>query len=61
MNAQSGLFMAAQPLADRRLLRLLARPAALAPPGEDVSGAWWRSDAGEKITEATCRWLLRQR
>jgi hypothetical protein len=30
----------------------------LAPLGEDVAGAWWRSDAGEKITEATCRWLL---
>ena len=53
--------MAAQPLADRQLLRSLARPAALAPPGEDVAGDWWRSDAGEKITEATCRWLLRQR
>lgn len=34
---------------------------ALAPLGEDIAGAWWRSDAGEKITEATCRWLLRQR
>ena len=33
---------------------------ALAPLGEDVAGAWWRSDAGEKITEATCRWLLRK-
>lgn len=31
---------------------------ALAPLGEDISGAWWRSDAGEIITEATCRWLL---
>ncbi len=30
----------------------------LAPLGEDVAGAWWRSDAGEKIMEATCRWLL---
>lgn len=25
---------------------------------KDISGAWWRSAAGEKITEATCRWLL---
>jgi hypothetical protein len=33
----------------------------LAPLGKDVNGAWWRSDAGEKITEATCRWLLGQR
>jgi hypothetical protein len=31
---------------------------ALAPLGEDVAGAWCRSAAGEKITEATCRWLL---
>jgi len=34
---------------------------ALALLGEDVAGAWWRSDAGEKITETTCRWLLRKR
>jgi len=34
---------------------------ALAPLGEDIAGAWWRSAAGEKITEATCRWLLGQR
>ncbi len=33
---------------------------ALAPLGEDCPGAWWRSDAGGKIVEATCRWLLRQ-
>lgn len=33
---------------------------ALAPLGEDVAGAWWRSAAGEKITEATCSWLLRK-
>jgi len=33
---------------------------ALAPLGEDVAGAYWRSDAGEKITEATCSWLLRK-
>jgi hypothetical protein len=32
-----------------------ARPAALTPPGEDVAGDWWRSEAGEKITKATCR------
>jgi hypothetical protein len=31
---------------------------ALAPLGEDIPGAWWRSVAGEQITEATCRWLL---
>ncbi len=31
---------------------------ALAPLGVDVAGAWWRSDAGPQITEATCRWLL---
>jgi hypothetical protein len=61
MNAQSGLFMAGQPLADRQLLRLLARPAALAPLGEDVAGDWWRSDAGEKIMEAACRWLLQRK
>jgi len=33
----------------------------LAPLGEDVTGAWWRSDAGEKITEATCHWLLQMK
>ena len=33
---------------------------ALAPLGEDIPGAWWRSDTGVKISEAACRWLLRQ-
>jgi hypothetical protein len=33
---------------------------ALAPLGEDIPGAWWRSDAGKQITEAACRWLLRK-
>ena len=32
---------------------------ALAPLGEDIPGAWWRSTAGAQLTEATCRWLLR--
>jgi hypothetical protein len=30
----------------------------LAPLGEDIPGAWWRSEAGTKISEAACRWLL---
>jgi hypothetical protein len=33
---------------------------ALASLGPDIPGAWWRSNAGEEITQATCRWLLRQ-
>jgi hypothetical protein len=32
---------------------------ALAPLGEEIPGAWWRSRAGQAITDATCRWLLR--
>jgi hypothetical protein len=32
----------------------------LAPLGDDIPGAWWRSGAGTKITEAACRWLLSQ-
>ena len=32
---------------------------ALAPLGEDVPGAWWRSAAGGQISEAACHWLLR--
>ncbi|MEI6519274.1 MAG: hypothetical protein WCO98_04445 [bacterium] len=31
---------------------------ALAPLGENTANSWWRTDAGKKITDAACRWLL---
>jgi len=34
---------------------------ALAPLGEDIPGAWWRSEAGQAITAAACRWLVEDR
>jgi hypothetical protein len=34
---------------------------ALAPLGEDIPGAWWRSEAGQTITTAACRLLLNVR
>jgi hypothetical protein len=32
----------------------------LAPLGENAIDSWWRTDAGKKIAEAACKWLLRK-
>jgi len=34
---------------------------ALAPLGDDIPRAWWRSNTGTMITDAACRWLMEGR
>ncbi len=33
---------------------------AISPTGENTVNSWWKTDAGEKITDAACKWLLKK-